>query len=187
MIIQNRGFIGLNAGENSLKGSASLFPAIVMIASNFDVAVFFRVPAMKLGQAVIHRGMGDVNLGKTLVLPQVFGISQFDQGETFGMVIVQGAIENQGIGGKVVCAGAVTTVGVGEENESGVGCRGEPDGFYGLHDISIFDMVILPVPYGCPIFEIRSRYGNEPGCSKSGVKAYCIVRNVFQQIFAMGG
>ena len=115
---------------------------------------------MKLGQAVIHRGMGDVNLGKALVFPQIFGISQFDQGETLVMVIIHGAIEDQGIGGKVVCAGAVAAVGVGEEDESGLGCRGEPDGFFGLHDISIFDMVILPVPYGCLIFGIRRKNGN---------------------------
>ena len=146
MVIQNHGFIGLNAGENSLKGSDTLFPAIVMIAPDFDVASFFRVTVMKLGQAVIHRGMGDVNLGRALVFPQIFGFSQFDQGEAFGMVIVQGAIEDQGIGGKIVCAGSIAAVGVGEENESGFGCGGEPDGFYGLHDISIFDMVILPVP-----------------------------------------
>jgi len=164
MVIQNRGLVCLNAGKNSLKGSATLFPAIVMIAPNFDVAGFFRIPVMKPGQAPIHRGMGDENLWKSLVFPQIFGISQFDQGETFGMIIVQGAIEDQGIGGKVVCAGAVAAVGVGEENESGFGCRGEPDGFYGLHDISIFDMVILPVPYGCPISEIRRRNENEPGC-----------------------
>ncbi|MGD9972909.1 MAG: hypothetical protein AB7S77_07615 [Desulfatirhabdiaceae bacterium] len=48
----------------------------------------------------------------------LFGISQFDQGEAFGMVIVQEAIEDQGIGGKVVCAGAVAAKGVGDKNES---------------------------------------------------------------------
>ncbi|MGD9971824.1 MAG: hypothetical protein AB7S77_02060 [Desulfatirhabdiaceae bacterium] len=51
-------------------------------------------------------------------------------------------------------------MGVGEEDESGIGCEGESDAFYGLHDIRIFDMVILPVPYGRPIFEIRRRNGN---------------------------
>ena len=76
------------------------------------------------------------------------------------IVIVQGAIEEQGIGSKVVCADSVAVMGVGEDNESGFGCRGEPDGFYGLHYISIFDMVMLTIPYGCPTFEIRRRKGN---------------------------
>jgi len=52
-----------------MPGSAAIFPAIVMIATNFDVAGFFGVTVMKLGQAAIHRGMGDVNLWKTLVFP----------------------------------------------------------------------------------------------------------------------
>jgi hypothetical protein len=43
---------------------------------------------------------------------------------------IRSTCEDQGFGGKVVCAGAVAAVGVGEENESGFGCRNEPDGFY---------------------------------------------------------
>ncbi|MGD9975751.1 MAG: hypothetical protein AB7S77_22055 [Desulfatirhabdiaceae bacterium] len=40
MVIQNRGFIGLNAGENFLKGSDTLFPAVVMIAPNMVMGAF---------------------------------------------------------------------------------------------------------------------------------------------------
>jgi len=54
--------------------------------------------------------------------PQVFGITQFDECESFGKVIIQGAIEDQGIGNKVVCADAVAAMGVGKEDEPGVGC-----------------------------------------------------------------
>lgn len=66
--------------------------------------------------------MGDVDLIKGFVLPEFFRITEFDEGEAFREVVIEGAFEEQGIGGEVIGAGAVAAVGVGEDDVFGIRC-----------------------------------------------------------------
>ena len=68
--------------------------------------------------------MGDVDLIEAFDFPEFFRIAQLDQRESFRKVIVEGAFEDQRIGGKVIGAGPVATVGIGKDDKPGIG-RGE--------------------------------------------------------------
>lgn len=52
----------------------------------------------------------------------VWKVAQFDEGEAFRQVIIEGAQEQQGIGCEIVGAGAVATVRVRKDDEFGIFC-----------------------------------------------------------------
>ena len=65
----------------------------------------------------------------TLLSPEFFRIAQLDQRESFRKVIIEGAFEDQRIGGKVVGAAPVAAVGIGKDNKPGIGRGDEGYGF----------------------------------------------------------
>jgi len=86
------------------------------------------IGVVKCGQPLVDRGVGDVDLLEALDLPELLPVAQFDQREPLGKVMVEGAFEDQRIGGKIIGPAPVAAMGVGKKNKPGIGSGGEMDG-----------------------------------------------------------
>jgi hypothetical protein len=111
-----------------------------VIAPDFDVPGLLGVAVMKCGQPLVNGGVSNIDLIEAFDFPKLLRIAQFDQRESFRQVIVEGAFEDQRIGGKVIGPGPVAPMGIGKDNKPGIG-RG--DKVYGF-DITLNNLHFFP-------------------------------------------
>jgi len=116
-IIQDDAIIDLDSWKEGLVYRLIVLPVKVMVSPYFEVAGLLRIGVMELGQKLVDRRMGDVDLVKIVILPKFLGVAQLDVGEAVCQVTFQDATINEGILGKVIGAGDVAAVHVGHDNQ----------------------------------------------------------------------
>jgi len=127
---QENPFVNLDPGKERPIDRFVVLPIEIMIPPHLQVAGLCRSRIMEFGQEFIDRGVGDVGLVEIIVLPEFLGIAQFDVGETFSEIILQGATIDQGVLGEIIGPGTVPSVHVGHDDQLHAGGHGQvPDPF----------------------------------------------------------
>ncbi|MBC8391645.1 MAG: hypothetical protein H8E17_03630 [Deltaproteobacteria bacterium] len=89
VIVQNGGLINANSWKQPGQRGRVLPPFKVVVPPDLDVSCLFRIRIVEFGQLLINGGVGDVDLIKGPVFPQLLRIAQFNVGEVIFQIVVE--------------------------------------------------------------------------------------------------
>jgi hypothetical protein len=124
-VVEQGRLIQTHAGKQAQKRGRISTPVEIVVAPDFDVARPFRIGVVELGKPVIDRSVGDVGLIKAPVFPQFLRVAQFNIGKPVFQIIIQGALVQQGVVGKIIRPSPIPTVHVTHDDEPGARRQGQ--------------------------------------------------------------
>jgi len=124
-IVQDDSFVDLNPRKQELVDVLMILPIEVVIPPDLNIAGLRGIGVVEFRQEFIDRRMGDVYLVKVLILPEFFGIAQFDVRKAVFEIVFQSTTVDQGVLGEVIGAGTVTPVHVGHDDQLHAGGHGD--------------------------------------------------------------